>query len=65
MKIVREYRRREFCKDIQCPSQLKIDAAPDQVTVDVVRTQECQKCMAHVFHKWLMDRDFEVVVIEK
>ncbi|MCG7849500.1 MAG: hypothetical protein MIO93_10030 [ANME-2 cluster archaeon] len=64
MEIVRKYQKREFCKDIRCPSQLKIDAAPDQIAIDVVRKEDCQKCMAHEFHKWLIDRNYEIVVIE-
>ena len=64
MRIVREYQRREFCKDWSCPSQKKLDDAPDQETIDSIKKEECQKCMAHIFHKWLMDRAFQVVVIE-
>ena len=64
MEIIREYQRREFCKDWGCPSQKKIDEAPDQTAVDAVREQDCKGCMAHVFHKWLNDKDYRIVVIE-
>jgi hypothetical protein len=64
MEIVREYQRREFCKDWGCPSQKKIDEAVDQAAVDAVREQDCKGCMAHVFHKWLNDKDYRIVVIE-
>ncbi len=64
MRIVREYQRREFCKDWSCPTQKKLDAATDPDAIDSIKKEECQKCMAHIFHKWLMDRDFQVVVIE-
>jgi len=64
MRIVREYQRREFCKDWGCPSQKKLDATTDPNAIDTIKKEKCQKCMAHIFHKWLMDRDFQVVVIE-
>ena len=64
MRIVREYQRREFCNDWRCPTQIKLDAAPDHEAIDSIKKEECQECMAHIFHKWLMDRDFQVVVIE-
>ncbi|MBW6517403.1 MAG: hypothetical protein K0A89_02735 [ANME-2 cluster archaeon] len=64
MEIVREYQKREFCRDIRCPSQLKINVAPDQMAIDVVRKEECQKCKAHEFHAWLIDRDYQIVIIE-
>lgn len=64
MRVVREYQRREFCKDWGCPSQKKLDEALDQEAIDCIKKGECQECMAHIFHKWLMDRDFQVVVIE-
>lgn len=64
MRIVKEYQRREFCKDRGCPSQKKIDAATDRATIDAVKKEECQDCMAHVFHKWLMERDYRIAVIE-
>ncbi len=64
MEIVREYQRREFCKDWECPSQKKIDEAVDQAAADAVREQDCKGCMAHVFHKWLNEKNYRVVVIE-
>ncbi|NOR48902.1 MAG: hypothetical protein GQ533_12820 [Methanosarcinaceae archaeon] len=64
MEIVREYQRREFCKDWGCPSQKKIDEAVDQVAADAVREQDCKSCMAHVFHKWLNGKDYRIVVVE-
>ncbi|MCL7414649.1 MAG: hypothetical protein M8349_01125 [ANME-2 cluster archaeon] len=64
MKIVREYQRREFCKDWGCPSQKKIDEAVDQSAVDIIREQDCKECMAHVFHTWLTNKDYQIVVIE-
>jgi len=76
MEIVREYQRREFCKDWGCPSQKKIDEAVDQASqkkideavdqaaADAVREQDCKSCMAHVFHKWLNGKEYRIVVIE-
>jgi len=64
MEIVREYQRREFCKDWGCPSQEKIDGAVDKAAADAVREQDCKSCMAHVFHKWLNGKDYRIVVIE-
>jgi hypothetical protein len=43
MEIVREYQRREFCKDWGCPSQKKIDEAVDQGAADAVRERGCCK----------------------
>lgn len=64
MRIVREYQRREFCKDRGCPTQKKLDAAADQNTIKAIKKEECHVCMAHIFHKWLMDRDYQIAVIE-
>jgi len=64
MEIIREYQKREFCKDLGCPSQKKIDGAVDQAALDAVREQDCKSCMAHVFHKWLNGKDYRIVVIE-
>lgn len=65
MRIIKEYQRREFCKDWGCPTQKKIDEAPDAGTMDTIKTNECHDCMAHVFHRWLMDRDYQIAVIER
>lgn len=64
MRIVKEYQRREFCRDWGCPSQRKLDTAPDQDAAEAIKKEACFGCMAHVFHKWLSDRHYQIVVLE-
>jgi hypothetical protein len=63
MEIIKEYQRREFCKDRGCPTQNKIDEATDQSTIDTIKEDSCSNCMAHEFHKWLNGKDYQIVKI--
>ena len=63
MKLIREYQRREFCKDIGCEAQKEIDGGDDAVYQEV-REAHCKKCMAHTFHAWLNDKGYRVVILD-
>lgn len=63
MEIIKEYQRREFCKDWGCPTQNKIDEATDQSTIDAIKEDSCGDCMAHEFHKWLNGKGYQIVII--
>jgi hypothetical protein len=64
LKIVQEYQRREFCKDWGCSTQERINKQTDQIAIDAIKEESCKNCMAHIFHKWLMDRDYQIVIIQ-
>jgi len=47
MEIIKEYQRREFCKDRGCPTQNKIDEATDQSTIDTIKAVSYTHLRAH------------------
>lgn len=63
-----DYQRREYCKDIQCPVQLKLDAAPaDSEEYQEIRNK-CQTACIHTtyeFHHWLIKKGYLIVRPEK
>jgi len=64
MKIIKEYPKREFCRDIECEAQKMIDGG-DEAVYREVREARCKKCMAHTFHAWLNDKGYRVVILEE
>ncbi len=60
----RDYRRREFCKDVMCPVQSRLDKEePGSESYEKVR-EECKRACrytTHQFHKWLINNGFLVV----
>jgi hypothetical protein len=60
----REYRKREFCMDVACPVQEKLNSM-DEGSEEYERVrQECIRACrftAHQFHKWLIERGFLIV----
>jgi hypothetical protein len=53
--IDRMYQKREYCKDIGCEVQKKIEIS-DQYK------QLCKDCKAHDFHNWLKKKGFEIIL---
>jgi hypothetical protein len=59
-----EYQRREFCKDVQCPVQLELNA---QVSGSEEYEQIRQMCRTNCkyttwqFHHWLIDKGYLIV----
>ena len=64
MSGYREYQRREFCKDVRCPIQLKLDAesegTPPHDALRGVCKTEC-KYTTYQFHHWLIDKGYLIV----
>lgn len=55
------YKKREFCNDIECPVQLKLNSHTEgSKEYDGIR-KDCKNCRAWQFHHWLNDRDYIIV----
>ena len=56
-----EYRRREYCIDVQCPVQVQLsELAPGSEQYEQTR-QTCQKACVHTtyeFHHWLIEHGY-------
>ncbi len=59
-----EYQRREYCKDVQCPVQLELNAQV-QGSAEYERIRNiCQTGCKHTtfeFHHWLIDHGYLIV----
>jgi hypothetical protein len=59
-----DYKRREYCKDVQCPVQLQLDAL-EVGTGEYMRIREtCVNACVHTtyeFHHWLIDHGYVIV----
>jgi len=59
-----EYKRREYCKDIECPIQLLLERQePNSGSYDEIR-EICVKHCIHTtyeFHHWLIEKGYLVV----
>ena len=59
-----DYQRREYCKDVECPVQMELDALdPGSAQYQTVR-QTCQRACVHTtweFHHWLIERGYLIV----
>ncbi len=64
IKDYRDYKRREFCKDIMCAIQLDLDAqAEDSKEYEQIR-QICKdrcKYTTYQFHHWLIEKGFMII----
>lgn len=60
----RDYKRREFCKDISCDIQLDLDAQ-EQGSKEYERIRQiCQercKYTTYQFHHWLIEKGFLII----
>ena len=63
-----EYRRREYCKDVGCPVQAKLEAAaPGSDEYENIR-RTCKTACIHTtyeFHHWLIEKGFLIVRPER
>jgi hypothetical protein len=60
----REYRKREFCNDIACPVQDKLNSLEQGSEEYEKVREECRKACrytTHQFHKWLIKRGFLIL----
>ena len=59
-----DYQRREYCKDIKCPVQLKLNGlTPGSEAYDRVRETCVTACKhtAYEFHHWLIQQGYLIV----
>nr|MBC7244284.1 hypothetical protein [Chloroflexota bacterium] len=63
-----EYKPREYCKDVQCPVQLALDAqAPSSEETERIR-KTCRMDCKHTtweFHHWLIEKGYLIVRPER
>ena len=60
----RDYRRREFCRDVACPVQTKLEKLQEGSEMYERVREECKRACKHTareFHYWLMKRGFLIV----
>jgi len=59
-----DYQRREFCKDIQCPTQLELNSmeegSNDYESTRATCKDSC-RFTTYQFHHWLIDRGYLIV----
>jgi len=59
-----EYQRREFCKDVECPTQLELNSMEDgSEDYERIRASCKDSCRftTYQFHHWLIDKDYLIV----
>ncbi len=59
-----DYQRREFCKDVKCPTQLKLNAlkeGSDQYEKIRATCKTGCKFTTYQFHHWLIDKGYLIV----
>jgi hypothetical protein len=60
-----EYKRREFCKDIQCPIQLELNKQKEGSAEHEATRQRCSKSCLHTtweFHHWLIEKGYFIII---
>ena len=59
-----DYQRREFCKDIQCPTQLELNSMEEGSNDYESKRTTCKdscRFTTYQFHHWLIDRGYLIV----
>ena len=59
-----DYKRREFCKDVQCPIQLELDAQKQGCEEYEKIRQVCKTACRYTtyqFHHWLIEKGYFIV----
>jgi hypothetical protein len=59
-----EYKRREFCKDINCPVQMDLDVQKENSPIyEATRKKCCNGCLHTTwqFHHWLIEKGFIII----
>jgi hypothetical protein len=59
-----DYERREYCKDVECPVQLQLNALVAGTSEYQSVRETCVNACVHTtyeFHHWLTDHGYEVV----
>ncbi|WXG39852.1 MAG: hypothetical protein WED07_03345 [Candidatus Freyarchaeum deiterrae] len=63
-----DYKRREFCKDVKCPTQLELETKKEGTKeYEKIRDTCKNKCKytTYQFHHWLIDQGYLIVKPEK
>jgi hypothetical protein len=59
-----EYKRREFCKDVQCPRQMKLNKLNENSPEYEQTRQECKGACCYTtwqFHHWLIEKGYLIL----
>jgi hypothetical protein len=59
-----EYKRREYCRDIRCPVQIKLESEKEgSVGYEEIRNKCKNSCIhtTYEFHHWLISKGCEIV----
>ena len=59
-----EYKRREFCRDIQCPIQLELNTNPEGSPAYAQTRKKCgEGCLYTTwqFHHWLIEKGYLIL----
>lgn len=59
-----DYKRREFCRDIECPTQMELDLQkPGSEAYEKIRNVCKGNCRytTYQFHHWLIDKGYLIV----
>ena len=59
-----EYKRREFCKDVQCPVQMELNKLTEaSLTYDKTRQKCSSSCLwtTWQFHHWLIEKGYLIL----
>ena len=64
MKGYTEYKRREYCNDVQCPVQLllkkEMEKSPEYEEIRAICASHCLHS-THEFHHWLTEKGYLIV----
>lgn len=59
-----DYKRREFCKDIACPTQLELDSKEENSSEHEEIRKTCKtgcRYTTYEFHHWLINKNYLIV----
>ncbi|MFP4662694.1 MAG: hypothetical protein ACLFPF_10910 [Halanaerobiales bacterium] len=59
---MQKYKSREYCRDIECPTQKILEEADRVGNRDSVRLylKNCKRCKAYQFHQWLQEKGYDI-----
>ena len=59
-----EYKRREFCKDVNCPTQIKLNQQQEKSKIYKEIRKTCKTDCLYTtwqFHHWLIDKGYLII----
>ncbi len=59
-----EYKRREYCKNVKCPTQLKLESRKEGSEEYEKTRKTCKNSCVHTtyeFHHWLIEKGYLIV----